>query len=150
MELPASWVDALFAKLSIRYGAVFARQYADLDIAAVKADWAKVLGMFSFRPEAIAYALEYLPADKAPNASQFRTLCMAAPMSVRARLPRPAQNPEKAREVVEAVKAALAPHGDPLAGARRLRQRESEGDKSLTPFQREFWRAALRHEGMAA
>jgi hypothetical protein len=71
--LPDSWTDALFARLTVRYGAAFSRQWPDVDIAAVKADWAKVLARMP--APAIAYALDHLPADKPPNALQFRALC---------------------------------------------------------------------------
>ena len=43
MALPSSWVDHLFARLTVRYGAAFLRQWPDTDLAVVKADWADVL-----------------------------------------------------------------------------------------------------------
>lgn len=79
MRLPDSWVDALFAKLAVRYGAAFMRQWPDADIAVLKADWAEVLGGFQNRPEAIRYGLEHLNPEKPPTAMQFRALCNAGP-----------------------------------------------------------------------
>lgn len=76
MPLPTSWVDAIFARLTLRYGAAFLRQYADLDTAAVKADWAQVLE--GFDGPSVQYALLYLPSSP-PNAMQFRDICRRSP-----------------------------------------------------------------------
>ena len=74
--LPDSWVDALLGRLTVRYGVAFMRQYGDIDPAAVKADWARVLSGLS--GEAIAGGIKNLPAEKPPNAGQFRWLCIDA------------------------------------------------------------------------
>jgi len=72
--LPSAWVEELFARLTLRYGAAFLRQWPDADIAVVKADWARVLGGLS--PIAIRAGLDNLP-DKPPLlAGQFRRLCL--------------------------------------------------------------------------
>ena len=78
--LPSSWVDELFARLSVRYGRAFLAQYGDLDAAAVKADWATELGGFRHQPEAIKHALENLPADKPPTVGQFRYIARGVPL----------------------------------------------------------------------
>jgi hypothetical protein len=77
MPMQSSWVDEIFARLSLRYGVQFTRQYADLDIALVKADWANVLDGVS--ADGVKYALERLPLA-APNAMTFRQLCGSAPL----------------------------------------------------------------------
>lgn len=74
--LPDSWVDTLFARLTARYGVAFQRQYADIDPAVVKADWARALD--GLPGDAIKRALDRLPADRPPNAGQFRRLCVDA------------------------------------------------------------------------
>ena len=56
MALQSSWVDALFARLALRYGAAFLRQWPDVDVVVLKPDWAEVLDGVS--GHAIAYALE--------------------------------------------------------------------------------------------
>lgn len=76
MPLPASWVDALFGRLTVRWGAAFSRQYGDADPGAVKADWADVLGGLS--GDAIAYALRYLPAEPC-TATRFRDIARLMP-----------------------------------------------------------------------
>lgn len=74
--LPESWVDALFERLTLRYGVAFMRQWEDMAPAAVKMDWACVL--HGIDGQTIKRALESLPADKPPNANQFRRLCLEA------------------------------------------------------------------------
>lgn len=92
MPLPQSWVDALFARLSLRYGVAFLRQYGDADPVAVKADWADVLGGFREHGDALAYALANLP-DAPPNATQFRALARRAPAPAAPQLPPPKTPP---------------------------------------------------------
>lgn len=113
MPLPASWVDHLFAKLGVRYGAAFMRQWPDTDPDLVKADWAEVLD--GVRGESISYALRYLP-EKPPNAIQFRDICRRAPEPEVQRLAAPA--PKADPERVKAIMARLGAPDDahmPLA-----------------------------------
>lgn len=76
MPLPTSWVDYLFAKLSVRYGDSFMRQWPDADPAIVKGDWAEVLD--GTARDSLSYALRYLP-ERPLNAIQFRDICRRAP-----------------------------------------------------------------------
>ena len=105
MSLPSGWIDSLFARLAIRYGAAFMRQYADLDAESVKADWSDVLAGFHNKPEAIRYGLEHLPADRPVTALVFRELCRRAPPEELKALPRPADEPSA--EVRERIKALV-------------------------------------------
>ena len=73
MALPDAWIEALFARLTVRYGVALQRVYADMDIEVVKADWAIALDRIP--GSAIKGALENLP-DKPPHAGQFRKLCL--------------------------------------------------------------------------
>jgi hypothetical protein len=75
--LPKQSVDQIFARLLVRYGAAWIRMWDDIDMEAVKADWAEVLGNCS--RESIHHALDHLPDGRPPNAMQFRDLCAAAP-----------------------------------------------------------------------
>lgn len=148
MSLPALWVDRLFAKLAVRYGVAFTRQYEGLDIAAVKEDWADVLA--GFDGESIAYALRYLPAEKPPTAMQFRDLCRRAPRREDPALPAPKTEPSP--EVMAKVKDVGKPRAeafDPKGWAKRLKAREEAGDR-LTKAQREMWRTALAVETVGA
>lgn len=109
MALDSRWIDALFAKLGLRYGAAFARQWPEADLGAVKADWAEVLDGTS--GEAIAYALRFLHPDRPPNALQFRDQCRRMPSNdAMPRLPAPAEraDPERVKQLVAKAKQALA------------------------------------------
>lgn len=106
MSFPLHWADALFAKLSIRYGSAFLAQWPDADPSLVKSDWCDVLTGFGDKPEAIKYALEHLP-EKPPTAMQFRAICNLAPLPVFQRLPEPKADPAKARAAIEAAMAAV-------------------------------------------
>lgn len=79
MSLPAAWVDALFDKLTLTYGQVFLRRWQDVDMNAVKSDWSHELAGFANHPEAIAWALQNLPADQPPTVLQFRAIARRAP-----------------------------------------------------------------------
>lgn len=105
MPLPASWADELFARLTLRYGSAFLRQWADADPAAVKADWAAVLD--NMPADAIAYALRYLPPSLPLNAMQFRDICRRAPPPPAPRLEAPRATPEEAARALQAATAAL-------------------------------------------
>lgn len=100
MPLPASWVDHLFAKLSVRWGAAFMRQWPDTDPALVKADWADVLDRTS--GDSISYALRYLPVAPC-TAMAFRDLCRRAPAQVL-----PALTDDGVRADTERVRALVA------------------------------------------
>lgn len=104
MPLRSDWVDALFARLTVRYGAAFARQWPDADLAVVKADWADVLDGVS--GASIGYALRYLPAERPPNAMQFRDQCRRAPPPDVAQIAdeRPPADPEKVAAIVAGIR----------------------------------------------
>ena len=148
MSLPSRWVEELFSRLTVRYGASFLRQYEGLETASVKADWAKVLWFFADQPEAISAALESLPSDFPPNAMQFRDAALkhAKPVE-RPMLP----GPSVTREQVEAAKAAckrlaaeIQTSGPSKAWAYRLMQREIDSQGvGMDPAQRDMWRDAL-------
>ena len=98
MPFPSNWLDSLFARLSVRYGAAWMRQWDGVDIAAVKADWAEELSGFETRPEAIRHAIQHLPIDRPPTVGQFVALCRSAPVMAPPALPAPKLSDEmKAR-----------------------------------------------------
>lgn len=78
MSLPPQAVDRLFERLTLVYGAEFARRFDGLDMRDVKAQWGAELAAFASRLGAIAWALEHLP-ERAPNVIAFRELCRQAP-----------------------------------------------------------------------
>lgn len=145
MPLHASLVERLFEKLTVRYGTAFMRQYADLEPAAVKADWAEVLE--GFDRAALSYALRYLPTQP-PNANAFREICRRAPEPERARIAGPTvrADPARVRQLIATVTEAKR---DGLTSAERvaarLRQIEAANGGVLSEAQRHVLNACERH-----
>jgi hypothetical protein len=77
--LPPEWVERIFAKLTVRYGTSFRCRYAGVAENDLRDDWAEQLAGLIRHPDAIAYALDHLPADRAPNVIEFKVLCNQAP-----------------------------------------------------------------------
>ena len=103
--LRSAWIDALFAKLTVRYGVAFLRQWPDAEPALIKADWAEVLDGFSGSD--IKYALEHLDPDKPPTAMQFRRLCNSAPRDELLSITRDVKpEPERVQQIADRVLAA--------------------------------------------
>lgn len=132
MPLPISWVDHLFAKLTIRYGAAFLRQWPDnADTVLIKSDWADVLD--GVRGEAISYALRYLPIDKPVNAMQFREICRLAPPAELPRLEAAPDVKADPKRVAELVSQVLAKPDCDMTPAERvaagLRARIDAGER---------------------
>lgn len=125
MSLPDAWVEALFSRLAVRYGDAFARQYAGIDPALVREDWARVLDGTS--GHAIEYALKNLPSDWPPNALKFRDLCRQAPAKPVPADQRIAYTPEKRDpQRVAAMVAEVA------------RKAEEDRRKGMTPAERAY------------
>jgi len=115
MSLPSPWVDRIFDKLTLTYGQAFLRRWQDLDIDAVKEDWAHELAGLQQSPKAITYALQNLPIDKPPTVLEFRAACRRMPPEVFVALPTAKLDPER-----------LAEHA---ATARRRTARSAPGNK---------------------
>lgn len=131
-------VELVLARLEVRYGVLWARMWEHVPPEAVKADWMQEIG--SMPAYAVHYALRYLPADRPPNATAFKAICVRAPAPNTPRLSAPrSQRPGAVADWKPCFGA------DPLAGARSLREREQRGER-LTQFQKGFWRTALARE----
>ena len=143
MSLPAAWIDKIFTKLTLTYGDEFMRRYGTMPANDVKSNWAHELGGFEKMPEAIGYALQYLPADRAPTVLQFRDLCRAAPRATELALA-PPKNELVSPEVIAATRAVFKPirNTGNKDWAYALKRREETGDR-LTQAQRMMWRAAI-------
>lgn len=141
MAMRSDWVDAIFARLELAYGARFALQWGAVPAATVKAAWAAELDGHTSR--GIAHALAHLNPDFPPNAMQFRVLCQCAPGLTQAPLvalagPRPTP---ASVERLKAVATVLTKPKDPRAWAQALKAREEAGEH-LSPFQRKAWRTS--------
>lgn len=147
MSLPERWVDRIFSKLTVTYGAAWLRMWEGVDIDGVKADWAHELSAYQQNPEAIGFALENLPAAKPPTVLQFREVCRSAPAKPVPRLDAPAPD---AAQIARLAEAAKALHKRPTAAtgnlqwAINLQERERRSPDGLTQFQRDAWRDALK------
>lgn len=95
MSLPMPWIDKVFANLTLVYGQQFLARWRDLDLDAVKFDWSAKLDGFENHPEAIAWALQNLPAEYPPNVLQFRDIARKAPLPEDRSLPSPPANPDR-------------------------------------------------------
>lgn len=109
MAIPLRWVEHLFARLAVRYGGAFMRQYGDADPVLVQADWADVLDGLS--GDDIGYALRYLPAERPPNAMQFREIARRAPNMLPPALPEPPADPSRVAAAMAAVRGTRGTRG---------------------------------------
>jgi hypothetical protein len=104
MSLPTPWLDRIFDKLTLTYGQAFLRRWQDVDLNAVKSDWAHELAGFAQHPRAIAWALQNLP-EKPPTVLEFRAIARRAPAEDVPRIEHATAAPER----VAAELAKLAP-----------------------------------------
>lgn len=125
MSLPLPWVDRIFEKLTLVYGQTFLARWRDVDLNAVKSDWAHELAGFAPRDgeasagsagaAAIAYALANLDPATPPTVLQFRALARRAPAPELPRLPEPKADPD--RVAAELAKLAHVKTGMPSAAS---------------------------------
>lgn len=132
MSLPTPWVDRIFDKLTLIYGQAFLRRWQDIDLNAVKSDWAHELAGFAQHPRAIAFALENLPIDKPPTVLEFRAMARRVPAAEVPRLEAPPADPERvAKELAKLapMRQQMAPTVDRLAWAKRIQAKHLAGEK---------------------
>ena len=72
-------IDAIFAKLAVRYGATWLRQWEGVNMNLVKSDWGSELSGFARNLEPLRYALRNLP-ERCPNVVQFRAIANCCPL----------------------------------------------------------------------
>lgn len=132
MSLPQSWVDRIFAKLSLVYGHDFLRRWDGLPLDQVKADWAHELSRLQQNPDAIAWALQNLPPGKAPDVLEFRALCNRRPDAAPLRLDRPRANPEIVKQCLARLQSSPLLGGSAVKGvgwAQRIVHRAERGER---------------------
>jgi hypothetical protein len=142
MSLPNAWVEALFARLAVRYGRSWLSHWEGVEMSAVKADWADQLAHYRSDSASIRYALDNLDPVKPPSVLQFRELCRRAPVVAIPQLLPPNLPPQRAEEVREKLQEAFESIlGHACASdrqwARDLRMRAAAGFV-LTRAQREM------------
>lgn len=140
MPLKSETIDWIFARMGVRYGALWAAKWNGIPMEAVSADWARELD--GMPREALHYAMGFLPADYPPTVAQFKATCLRAPDRSLPALAAPPADPARVASVIGGLRDKLARNG-PRAWAYALQEREKRGDR-LTIFQRFAWREALR------
>ncbi|HEY4083424.1 MAG TPA: hypothetical protein VGM81_22265 [Burkholderiaceae bacterium] len=140
MSLPERWIERIFARLLVRYGAAWLRMWEGVDVDALKADWATHLAGYADKPSVLTHALENLPADKPPTVAQFALLCRSAPQYAIKRLPAPLGDKELGRQIAAGLahsRRLAQPPRD--ATVERLRALLDQGVQ-LTQYQRDALR----------
>lgn len=144
MSLPSPWVDKIFDKLTLTYGQAFLRRWQDIDLNAVKSDWAHELAGFAQHPRAIGWALENLPVDKPPTVLEFRAMARKTPAEDVPRIEvSPAGKDRIAAELAKVAPVLKAPTSGCRDWARRIVSRHEAGDR-ITKTQIDMARDALK------
>lgn len=152
--LPDTWVAAIFAKLTVRYGRAFVARWEGIDERLVRRDWAEQLAGFERRADCLAYGLDNLPPERPPTVGQFRELCNAKPEErqvLRLDAPR-CPIPPSLAEALQRIKEpqeVQSVYAGPKGWARRLRDRDRAGER-LSPIQRRLWRDALEERSVGS
>lgn len=132
MSLPSPWVDRIFDKLTLVYGQAFLRRWQDLDIEAVKTDWAHELSGLQQSPRAITYALQNLPPEKPPTVLEFRAICRRTPPEVFVALPAAKLDPDRLAEHAATARRRMPKHAPGNKDwAHRIINRHVAGDRVL-------------------
>lgn len=140
----ARW-DRMFPVPPVPPGAD-AGQHALESIKSVQGIWAEKLGRFGSNLDAIAYALDNLPAEP-PNLPEFVALCNRRPDPRSAALPAPKPDPVKAAQVLAQCRDVFARKGDHLDTLRELAESDARDGtfrgRKVTLAQRQTYRQAL-------
>lgn len=150
MSLPTTWIDRIFDKLTLTYGQAFLRQWADIDLNAVKSDWAHELSGFERHPKAIAWALQNLP-ERPPTVLSFKFLARRSPPDELPRLEMPKADPDRvAAELAKWEPLKAAPCGRPNTDwAKAIVEKHNSGLRvNFLPLK--MAREALARKGDAA
>ena len=146
MSLPLAWIDRVFEKLTVTYGHQFLGRWRDVDLNAVKSDWADQLSGLSSFPQGIAYALENLDPEKPPTVLMFKAMALRAPRPEALRLDEPKADP--ARVAAELAKLAPMRGAKPAVGrldwARALKAKDESNPKLVTDTVRKMYKDALK------
>jgi hypothetical protein len=127
--LDPKWVSSIFKRLIGIYGVQFKNKFSamedgvDSGMVTAMEVWGQELGVFASRPEAIAFALDNLPTDHAPNAIEFKSICSRAPRKEVPMLPPPdvVSDPVMLEKLAQRVAAVVAGPKDFLGWAKSPR-----------------------------
>lgn len=96
-------IDHLWTRMIVRYGSQWLRMWEAPGDAAVKADWARELAVYSNNLHAIAYGLDNLPPDFPPNVAQFKAICNRRPDKQLPQLPTPPADPARVKQALSGI-----------------------------------------------
>jgi hypothetical protein len=146
MSLPLIWIDRIFEKLTVTYGQQFLGRWRDVDLNAVKNDWASQLSGLAAFPQGIAYALENLDDEKPPTVLMFKAIALRAPRPDAVRLDEPKADPK--RVAAELAKLAPMRGAKPAVGrldwAKALKAKDESNPKLVTETVRKMYKDALK------
>ncbi|WP_028997099.1 hypothetical protein [Azohydromonas australica] len=129
MSPRAEFIEAIFHRLTLRYGRAFLARWEAVPVDEVKADWRRELANFAERPEAIEYALALVDPAEPPTAAQFRDLCSTAPAPAFRALPQ-AKQAQRAAEVRRKCLRPVMPRiGRDVRWATDMVQRAQAGER---------------------
>lgn len=142
-------VEYVLQRLAATYGAEWDRAIGRAPINDVKSVWLNAIGGFTQSNDAkraIMWALDNLP-ERAPNAIQFRNLCLKAPAIEQKRLAPPPADPAIVADALAKISAMTAKKPaqgyDHKAWAKRIMQRVTDGEL-VNPTSARMAREALR------
>jgi hypothetical protein len=152
VQTDQGWIEEIHMRLLTRYADKWLQKWDGLDMAIVRADWARELD--GVTTDGVLFALAHLPPTWPPNAAEFRELIMQRPLPTTAqpRLAGPRASKEAVAEGLARLNAVKARFEQPFNSrplaeraqwALDLQQREADG-YPLTDMQRQAWRTALQ------
>ncbi len=129
MSPRAEFIEALFHRLTLRYGRPFLARWEAVPVDEVKADWQRELASYAERPETIEYALALVDPAEPPTAAQFRDLCSTAPAPAFRAQPQ-AKQAQRAAEVRRKCLRPVMPRiGQDVKWAADMVQRAQAGER---------------------
>ena len=147
---PRELVEAIFARMVVRFGSIWVSRWAGVDMHAVKADWAK--GLATTHRHAIVYGIENMPTDTPPLLGQFKELCSRAPAQRPLEIEddRPPADPARVARAPQRMADSQAVNAkkNRLQWAYDLQERDRGGER-LTEAVRASYLLALAHDTTA-
>lgn len=107
MALPVEYVERIHKRLAIRFGSRWSGMWAGIPQDELVQDWAEQLSRVTV--ERIKFALENLPAEFPPNASEFRAIANRMPVAAPLALTGPPVDPVVAKKALSTMQTAGMP-----------------------------------------
>lgn len=143
---PMALIQAIFAKMSVRYGTLWSARHDGTESMLLLRDWG--IGLAGFRKDAILFALDNLPEDSPPLLGQFKAMCVHSPEPPMPVLEAPKPDRSRVANEIRRMREGQATR-DRLQWARDLQDRDERGEP-LSEAQRIAYKAALQHTEPAA